>query len=76
MSSNEDEKRRISQRRFHRQSILNRVDTSKFQTSTKIEALCEELHRMKEDDPSAKAIVFSQFTSMLELIEFRLRQVV
>lgn len=29
---------------------------------------------MKEEDPSAKAIVFSQFTSMLELIQFRLTQ--
>ncbi|GMH34392.1 hypothetical protein BSKO_02226 [Bryopsis sp. KO-2023] len=56
-------------------SIMSRVDTTKFESSTKIEALYEELHRMKEDDPSAKAIVFSQFTSMLELIGFRLNQV-
>lgn len=58
-----------------RHSILKRIDLSKFQSSTKIEALCEELHRMMAADPSAKAIVFSQFTSMLELIEFRLQQV-
>jgi DNA repair protein RAD16 len=56
-------------------SILNRVKLSEFQTSTKIEALREELHRMLSRDPSAKALVFSQFTSMLDLIYFRLQQV-
>jgi hypothetical protein len=30
---------------------------------------------MRAADPGAKAIVFSQFTSMLELIHFRLEQV-
>jgi hypothetical protein len=30
---------------------------------------------MREADPGAKAIVFSQFTSMLELIQYRLEQV-
>jgi SNF2 family DNA or RNA helicase len=48
---------------------------SRFQSSTKVEALREELELMRRHDPSAKAIVFSQFTSMLELIGFRLEQV-
>ena len=56
-------------------SILNRVKLADFQSSTKIEALREELHRMLQADPSAKALVFSQFTSMLDLIYFRLQQV-
>ncbi len=56
-------------------SILNRVALADFQSSTKIEALREELHRMLARDPSAKALVFSQFTSMLDLIFFRLQQV-
>ncbi|OQR86378.1 DNA repair protein [Achlya hypogyna] len=43
-----------------------------FQSSTKIEALLEEIHRMKATDPSAKGIVFSQFVNMLDLIEHRL----
>ena len=30
---------------------------------------------MKVRDPSAKAIVFSQFTSMLDILHFRLTQV-
>ncbi|KAF0750783.1 hypothetical protein AaE_006590, partial [Aphanomyces astaci] len=33
----------------------------------------EELHLMQHHDPSAKAIVFSQFVNMLDLIEHRLR---
>lgn len=56
-------------------SILNRLALGDFQSSTKIEALREELHRMLAKDPSAKALVFSQFTSMLDLIFFRLQQV-
>ena len=55
-------------------SILSRIDLSNFQSSTKIEALREELHKMATADPGAKAIVFSQFTSMLDLCEFRLEQ--
>lgn len=44
-------------------------------THPQIEALRCELDRMAEADPSAKAIVFSQFTSFLDLIHFRLEQV-
>lgn len=58
-----------------RSSILNRLGGGDFQSSTKIEALREEVHAMLQNDPSAKAIVFSQFTSMLDLIAFRLQQV-
>lgn len=56
-------------------SILNRVKLADFQSSTKIEALREELALMLDRDPSAKALVFSQFTSMLDLIYYRLQQV-
>ena len=56
-------------------SILSRIKTRDFQSSTKIEALREEVHKMLQADPSAKAIVFSQFTSMLDLVSFRLEQV-
>lgn len=57
-----------------RRSIMHRIDLSRFQTSTKIEALRQELAAMKERDPSAKAIVYSQFTSMLDLMYYRLTQ--
>jgi len=56
-------------------SLINRVGLLDFRSSTKIEAVREELQRMLERDPSGKAIVFSQFTSMLDLIAFRLQQV-
>ena len=55
-------------------SILNRISLTNFQSSTKIEALREELERMTQRDASGKAIVFSQFTSMLDLIAYRLQQ--
>lgn len=54
--------------------ILSKIELSSFQSSTKIEALREELDAMTAADPSAKAIVFSQFTSMLDLVGFRLEQ--
>ena len=51
-----------------RKSIMTRVGATAFQSSTKIEALREELFEMKRIDPSAKAIVFSQFVSMLDAV--------
>jgi len=54
--------------------ILSRLDLRHFQSSTKVEALMEELYQMRIDDPSAKAIVFSQFVSFLDIIEHRLQR--
>eukprot|EP00892_Ulva_mutabilis_P003353 jgi/Ulvmu1/138/UM001_0142.1 len=59
---------------FKKRSILSRINTAKFQSSTKLEALNEAIQRMLIADPSAKCIVFSQFTSMLDLAHFRLQQ--
>ncbi|XP_022777033.1 ATP-dependent helicase rhp16 isoform X3 [Durio zibethinus] len=59
---------------FKPSSILNRIQLNDFQTSTKIEALREEIRFMVERDGSAKAIVFSQFTSFLDLINYSLHQ--
>lgn len=55
-----------------RKSILDKVDLNNFHSSTKIEALMQELYKMREKDLGAKAIVFSQFTSMLDLVEYRI----
>ncbi|KAL1298889.1 hypothetical protein HN51_043172 [Arachis hypogaea] len=55
-------------------SILDRIQLENFQTSTKIEALREEIRSMVERDGSAKGIVFSQFTSFLDLINFSLNK--
>ncbi|XP_015159086.1 ATP-dependent helicase rhp16-like [Solanum tuberosum] len=57
---------------FRSSSILNIIQLDKFKTSTKIEALREEISDMVERDGSAKGIVFSHFTSFLDLIQYSL----
>ncbi|XP_015877766.1 ATP-dependent helicase rhp16 isoform X2 [Ziziphus jujuba] len=59
---------------FRSSSIIQRIPLENFQTSTKIEALKEEIRFMVERDGSAKAIVFSQFTSFLDLISYSLNK--
>ncbi|CAA0808600.1 Helicase protein with RING/U-box domain [Striga hermonthica] len=59
---------------FRRASILNRIQLDEFQTSTKIDALREEIRFMIERDGSAKGIVFSQFSSFLDLIHYSLQK--
>jgi DNA repair protein RAD16 len=56
-----------------RQGMLERIDPGKWRTSTKIEALVEELSKLKTEDHSIKSLVFSQFTSFLDLIARRLQ---
>ncbi|GMF13366.1 unnamed protein product [Phytophthora lilii] len=59
---------------FHKNSILHRIsDIHAFQSSTKIEALMQELELMRIRDPSGKAIIFSQFVNMLDIIQHRLQ---
>jgi DNA repair protein RAD16 len=53
-------------------SILRRINLVEFATSTKIEALVQELVAMRTARPGSKAIVFSQFVNMLDLIRWRL----
>ena len=59
-----------------RKGILSRVPADRvgggFRSSTKIEALLEEVWRAQEEEPGAKFIVFSQFVSFLELTQHRL----
>lgn len=58
-----------------RSGILGRLQNlADFKTSTKIDALREEIRNMIEHDGSSKGIVFSQFTSFLDLIEFSLQK--
>lgn len=56
-----------------RQGMLSKIDPGKWRTSTKIEALVEELSKLKTEDHSIKSLVFSQFTSFLDLIARRLQ---
>ncbi|KAM7274565.1 hypothetical protein ACFE04_016431 [Oxalis oulophora] len=65
---------KISIKGFKASSILNRIQLDDFQSSTKIEALREEIRNMIEKDGSAKAIVFSQFTSFLDIINYSLQK--
>ena len=53
-------------------SILRRINLADFATSSKIEALTQELVQMRRLSPGSKAIVFSQFVNMLDLIRWRL----
>lgn len=59
-------------------SIINKIKfgshSGNWKSSTKIEALLEELYRLKSDRITIKSIVFSQFTSMLDLIDWRLKK--
>lgn len=58
-----------------KESIVNRINmTGGWRSSTKIEALVEELFKLRSDRQTIKSIVFSQFTSMLDLVEWRLRR--
>jgi len=53
-----------------RGSVMQKVRASEFTSSTKIEAVLDEVRKMMKADKSNKAIVFSQFGGMLELVEF------
>ncbi|KAK1216477.1 DNA repair protein rad16 [Marasmius sp. AFHP31] len=57
-----------------RQGILGRLDLDKWRSSTKIEALVEELSNLRNKDASTKSIVFSQFVNFLDLIAYRLKK--
>ena len=54
-------------------SIINEKEQN-WNTSSKIEALLQELISIWEKDPSTKSIVFSQWTSMLDLVELPLQK--
>jgi DNA repair protein RAD16 len=54
-------------------SIINRIKMENWTSSSKIELLVHELFKLRSDKATHKSIIFSQFTSMLQLIEWRLR---
>ena len=60
---------------FEKESIVSRLNLQgKWKSSTKIEALVEELYKLRSNVRTLKSIVFSQFTSMLDLVEWRLKR--
>ena len=54
-----------------RRNILQRVDTSKFESSSKLEKITSLILRLPDQD---KAIIFSQYANMLDLVEWRLQK--
>jgi DNA repair protein RAD16 len=57
-----------------RQGILGRLDLESWRSSTKIEALVEELSNLRMQDSTTKSLVFSQFVNFLDLIAYRLQR--
>ena len=57
-----------------RQGILGRLNIDVWRSSSKIEALVEELSNLRSQDTTTKSIVFSQFVNFLDLIAFRLQR--
>ena len=55
-------------------SIINRIRMDNWTSSTKIEMLVYDLYKLRSKKQTTKSIVFSQFTSMLQLVEWRLRR--
>ncbi|KAF8000348.1 hypothetical protein HF325_005277 [Metschnikowia pulcherrima] len=68
----------VDEELFSKGLIINRIKLGThgggWRSSTKIEALVEELYKLRSDKHTIKSIVFSQFTSMLDLIEWRLKK--
>lgn len=58
---------------FKKSSIVNRIQMENWRSSSKIELLVHELFSLRSENSTHKCIIFSQFTSMLQLIEWRLR---
>ncbi|KAG9034356.1 DNA repair protein rad16 [Tulasnella sp. JGI-2019a] len=57
-----------------RQGILGRIEHEGWRSSSKIEALVEELCNLRREDRTTKSIVFSQFVNFLDLIAWRLQR--
>jgi DNA repair protein RAD16 len=57
-----------------RQGILGRLNLDSWRSSSKIEALVEELTNLRLQDATTKSLVFSQFVNFLDLIAYRLQK--
>eukprot|EP01012_Entosiphon_sulcatum_P067451 TRINITY_DN9716_c0_g1_i1.p1 TRINITY_DN9716_c0_g1~~TRINITY_DN9716_c0_g1_i1.p1 ORF type:complete len:1165 (-),score=253.85 TRINITY_DN9716_c0_g1_i1:69-3533(-) len=55
-----------------RRSLLQKLNLTEFASSTKVEALVNLLQKVRDEDSTHKAIVFSQFANMLDIVEWRL----
>jgi len=57
-----------------RTNLMNRVKVEEFASSTKVEALVTHIKDIRKDCNTNKAIVFSQYTGMLDIVEWRLNK--
>jgi len=62
-----------------RKSIMQRINTRNFSSSTKVDAVCGEVKKMLKDERKDskepnKAIIFSQYNDMLDIIQWRLKK--
>ncbi|OII72851.1 SNF2 family N-terminal domain-containing protein [Cryptosporidium andersoni] len=55
-------------------NIIRQIKSEGFESSTKINALLDEINQMILSDPDAKGIIFSQFTNMLDLVMYKLKK--
>ena len=55
-------------------SIMSKIDTKAFVTSSKIESLVEAILTMRKEGKEHKGIIFSQYTRMLDIVEWRIKQ--
>lgn len=62
-----------AQESVKKNSIINRILMEDWTSSTKIEMLVYDLYQQRSKKHNPKSIIFSQFTSMLQLVEWRLR---
>jgi len=58
-----------------RKSIVQRLKMDSFESSTKVEAVMDGVKLMMKESPSNKAIVFSQYNSMIAIVEWRLKSI-
>ncbi|KAF9196683.1 DNA repair protein rad16 [Haplosporangium sp. Z 27] len=64
----------VKHKNFARTSIINRINMDTWRSSTKIEALVEQLYNTQREDRSIKSICFSQYVTFLDLIKWRLER--
>ena len=57
-----------------RSSILSKIDTKSFVTSSKIESLVKSIKEMQRLGGEHKGIIFSQYTRMLDIVEWRIQK--
>jgi hypothetical protein len=58
-----------------RETILQRLNMAEWQSSSKVEAVANAIIAMVRDNASDKGIIFSQYRTMLDLVEWRLKQI-